>query len=116
MASSVANQNVFKKWSNSNNLRIKQIRQALKEKNIQSFWNELSLPCKQCYYTHLHKQLSAEIKASLSLLYFAHFYISISIITLMLYFWEDITYIHILYTLYTLYLTSNAMFLIGDLQ
>ena len=34
----------------------------------------------------------------------------------MFYFCEDITYIHILYTLYLLDLTSNAMFVIDDLQ
>jgi len=53
-ASSVANQNVFKNQPNSNNLRIKQVSQALKEKNIQSLWKELSLHCKRYVIIYIY--------------------------------------------------------------
>lgn len=67
------------------------------------------------HYTHLHKRMSAEVKAYLSTV---QFYSSTYLLVLLClsYFCEDITYIHILYTLYLLYLTSNVMFVITVLQ
>jgi len=69
MASSAANQNVFKNQSNSNNLRIKQASQALKEKNIQSLWNELSLHCKSSHIIHIYIINCQQKSKPISLLY-----------------------------------------------
>ena len=85
MASSVANQNVFRKRSNSNNLRIRQASQALKEKNIQTLWNELSLHCKQSVVIHIYIISNCQQKSG-PYLSIVQFYISIGIITFILMF------------------------------